>query len=232
MGASAHAAAAWCQSRPWPRWELACRILLYTGGSERIESSASLAVRHRCTLPPEAAPPATERASAASSTELRLITERPLTFSSLSYASAVHLPACRFPVPDDSFSTGPSVPPSRTAEAACLEALQARRECHRYGASQACAPLEPLLGAAALAVPRQGGYMVFGGRAAVEQTRDPPECVQRLPERSAFRFQYHAELEAAVTVSTGNVTTRALRLLLSRWHTHARLVCAPRPLCY
>lgn len=209
-------------------------MLLYTGTSERRLPGKAAAPGRQCTPPPGASPEATDRLFAASSTEARLITERPRTFSTLSYASAAYMPSCRFPVPVRSWGSDFQ---ADSPAAACSGSLQALHACHRYGSEQACAPLEPLLGGAVLAVPGHSGFVVYGGRAATEHTQDLPECVQRLVQWSSFRFQYHAELEAAVPVVVGNDTARALLLVC----TCLLLVCtglavrialaAQRPIC-
>jgi hypothetical protein len=88
---------------------------------------------------------------------------------------------------------------------ACVGHFRETRECDSHAGTRVCRPLEPLYGAAMLPLQGESAFVLFGGRASLEQAPDLSECQQKLLDQR-FRFQYHRELQGEVTVGIANDT--------------------------
>ena len=177
------------------------------------------------TLPPPAAPSSGRDDYTAGNT-LRYISELPIVLSDISVAAPDWSATCRQRVPfakppadtaasADASGDDAAAPRSRDDAAAltsnaCEDRMDASAPCYRMRITRVCGPLEPMYGAAVLAVPHEASLLVFGGRAALQQLNDLPACSQAVPEGSAWRFQYHRELDPQVLASSAG-TERALQ---------------------
>jgi hypothetical protein len=177
--------------QPW------CRCLLYLGRPANIDSHQSNSEWGCFTqLPPTGGRPSIRPSYMSGRTTLD-IKEAPVVLSDTSYAAADWNPTCRSPVPFQP----PSLPEARLDAEQCAESMKASNDCYRMQNTRVCAPIEPWYGVAVLSVPGLSSFIAFGGRAAIEQISDLAACKQMIPPDTAWRFQYHRELEPEVLVS-------------------------------
>lgn len=179
-----------------------CRIMLQLGMEVASDDISTWANRWGCLK--DISPAVAEtinRPDFRTDNTLRYIEELPLAFSSPAVAlmeeHAMQL-SCWRRAPKQNVS----VPQQDAGSASeCVAAWTASSPCFRESMTRVCAPLQPMYGAAAVAVPGLAAFIIFGGRAAVDQSDDLPACKQMLPRDMAWRFQYHRELRSPLNLT-------------------------------
>jgi hypothetical protein len=134
---------------------------------------------------------------------LRFVVEPPLIFSTLSYAFSEQSATCRYPVQAVAHASQSRERHMTSDE--CKAQLESSSSCYQQQLTQVCAPMEPMYGAAVLPIPGAGSFVILGGRAALKQINDLEACKQPILDNSAWRFQYHRELEAQVLASSDGI---------------------------